>query len=126
MVNAGAKKHSVDCRLLLDAFLLSKFGPRWLIGKLWKSNFHKNLNFFIWNQFCCSKYDFPITGQKDKSCLFCFFGDNFNTEIQTLNNVRMTYRPFSSTLSIFDVDIHYVNPTSKLLKNLKTALFLKG
>ena len=67
MVYAGAEKNSVDCRLLLDAFLLSEFGPRWLIRKLWKYNFHKNFNFFIWSQFFCLNSDFPITGQNDES-----------------------------------------------------------
>ena len=67
MVNAGAEIHSAVCKLLLDAFLLSEFGPRWLVGKLWKYYFQIFLSFFIWYPFFCSKVDCPNTGQNGES-----------------------------------------------------------
>ena len=57
-----------ECRasfqFILKAFPVLELGTRWLVGKLWKYNFQKNLNFFIWCPFDPSKTDFPITSQK--------------------------------------------------------------
>ena len=64
LVNPGAEMHRAVCRPFLNAFPVSELGARWLVGKMWKSTFQKNLNFFIWCPFEPSKTDCPITGQK--------------------------------------------------------------
>ena len=56
-----------ECRAslqsILKAFPVSELGARWLVGKMWKSNFQKKFNVGIWCPFDPSKIDFPNTGQ---------------------------------------------------------------